>query len=336
MYLIMVVCISVILASLAWQAANDVLSLNKEPVTAEVTVREGFTVDQVATDLKAAGIIEYPSLFKLFLGFGDGEKSFDPGTYTLSSSLDYRAIVTNLRQERNVWEDVDVTIPEGKTLLQTFQILEENKVSTVEELLEAAKNYEFNFDFLNPDRMGDENRLEGFLFPDTYTFYVDSDPSAAIRKFLNNYENRITNEMVTMAAQRGYTMDEILVIASMIEMEAASDSERPIIASVIYNRLNSSDFPRLQIDATVQYALGERKEKLSNDDLQVDSPYNTYLYEGLPPGPIANPGMASIRAALNPEGTNYYFYALNKDGAHEFFSSYSAFENFVNSADYGG
>lgn len=336
MYFLVVVCISIALAAVGWQAANDVLSLNKELVTAEITVKEGFTIDEVADDLKAGGIIEYPFLFKIFSNFSTAEEKITPGTYTLSSHLDYRAIVTNLQETSGPLKTVEVTIPEGKTMMQTFQILEENGVCKVDKLLECSMNYEFDYDFLNPDKLGTEKRLEGFLFPDTYEFYVDSDPEDAIEKFLDNFEYRVKEHMYLKAEEMGYTFDEIMIIASMIEMEAASDSERTTIASVIYNRLNSYDFPRLQIDATVQYALGERKESLSYDDLQVDNPYNTYVYEGLPPGPISNPGITSIGAALNPENTNYYYYALSTDGTHKFFTYYSSFQEFVNSSDYGG
>ena len=119
-------------------------------------------------------------------------------------------------------------------------------------------------------------------------------------------------------------------------MEAANDEERPNIASVIYNRLSSSDYPFLQIDATIQYILPERKDRLTYDDLLIDDPYNTYLYKGLTPGPIASPGLASIKAALEPAETEYYFYALNKSGAHSFFEDYYSFEAFVNSEDFGG
>ncbi len=336
MYFIVVVCISVALAAIGWQAANDVLSLDKELVSAEITVDENFTIEDVAEQLKEKGIIEYPFLFKIFAGFSSEDKKITPGTYTLSSHLDYRAIITNLRETSGPLKTVEVTIPEGKTMMQTFQILEDNGVCKVDELLECSMNYEFDFDFLSPEKLGTEKRLEGFLFPDTYEFYVDSDPEDAIRKFLNNFEYRVKEHMFLKAEEMGYTFDEIMTIASMIEMEAASDSERTTIASVIYNRLNSSDFPYLQIDATVQYALGERKEQLSNDDLQVDDPYNTYLYEGLPPGPISNPGITSIGAALNPENTNYYFYALSTSGTHKFFTYYSSFQEFVNSSEYGG
>ena len=336
MYFLVVVCISVALASVGWLAANDVLSLNKELVTAEITVQEDFTMEEIAQQLEDKGIIEYSFLFEIFSKLSTAEEKITPGTYTLSSHLDYRAIVTNLKEVEGPLKTVKVTIPEGRNMMETFQLLEENGVCDVDVLLECASNYEFDYEFLNPDKLGTEKRLEGFLFPDTYEFYVDSDPEDAIEKFLDNFERRVKEHMYLKAEEMGYTFDEIMTIASMIEMEAATDSERTTISSVIYNRLKSYDFPRLQIDATVQYALGEHKDSLSYEDLQVDSPYNTYLYEGLPPGPISNPGIVSIGAALNPESTNYYYYALSTDGTHKFFTYYSSFQEFVNSSEYGG
>jgi len=336
MYFFVVVCISIALASVGWLAANDVLSLNKELVTAEITVNEDFTIEEIAQQLEDKGIIEYSFLFEIFSKFSTAEEKITPGTYTLSSHLDYRAIVTNLKETSGPLKTVEVTIPEGRNMMETFQLLEDNGVCDVDILLECAAGYEFDYDFLDPDKQGNEKRLEGYLFPDTYEFYVDSDPEDAIEKFLDNFERRVKEHMYLRAEEMGYTFDEIMTIASMIEMEAASDSERTTVSSVIYNRLKSYDFPRLQIDATVQYALGEHKDSLSYDDLQVDSPYNTYLYEGLPPGPISNPGITSIGAALNPEDTNYYYYALSTDGTHRFFTYYSSFQEFVNSSEYGG
>lgn len=336
MYFIVVVCVSALLAGVGWLAANDVLSLNKELVTAEIVVDEDFTIEGIAQQLEEKGIIEYPFLFKIFSSFSSAAEKITPGTYELSSRLDYRAIVTNLHETSGSLKTVEVTIPEGRNMMQTFKILEDNGVCSVEKLLECAMNYEFDYDFLDPEKLGTEKRLEGYLFPDTYEFYINSTPEAAISKFLSNFNHRVKDYMYLKAEEMGYSFDEIITIASMIEMEAASDSERTTIASIIYNRLNSSDFQRLQIDATVQYALGEHKDKLTYDDLNVDSPYNTYLYEGLPPGPISNPGITSIGAALNPDNTNYYYYALATDGTHRFFTYYSSFTEFVNSSEYGG
>lgn len=340
MYFLFVICVSVALACFAWLAADDMLSLNKEYLEAEVYVGSDMSVDQVATELQTKGLIRYRRLFALFGKLFHADEKIEPGTYNLSTKLDYRALIQNMHHYTG-WTGeelatVKVTIPEGKTVMETFQILAEHGVCPYETLMECAATEVFDYSFLADIPKGDATRLEGYLFPDTYEFYADSSPKTAICRFLDNFGVRIGDRVVEQAAAQGYTLRQILTVASLIEKEAGDDLERATIASVIYNRLQSTSYPYLQIDATIQYAMGEHKEHLTNEDLQVDSPYNTYLYPGLPPGPIANPGLASIRAALNPESTGYYFYALNKNGKHEFFSSYSAFERFINSSNFGG
>ncbi len=339
MYFGFVICVSAILASLAWLAADDVLSLNKDFKEAQIYVGEEQSIEQVSAELYNKGIIKYRRLFELIAKFTNAETKIDPGVYTISTKLDYNAMIHAMRQVDSVPEErptVTVMIPEGKTLKQTFQILAEHGVCPYETLLECAANHEFKYSFLSDIPYGDDNRLEGYLFPDTYEFFASSDPEDAIDKFLSNFDSKMNADLRQKVEDSGYSLREILTVASLIEMEAGSDSERATIASVIYNRLSSSYYPYLQIDAAIQYALGEHKETLTNADLEIDSPYNTYKYTGLPPGPISNPGMASIRAALSPESTGYYFYALNKSGTHNFFSSMSQFENFVNSSEFGG
>ncbi len=339
MYFGFVVCVSIILASVGWLAADDVLSLNKEYVEAEVYVGESVDMKQVSDELYNKGLIKYRQLFRIFAKLMKAETKIEPGVYKLSTKLDYNAMVHAMHQREDTPTEratVMVLIPEGKTLKQTFQILAEHGVCPYETLLECAANYEFKYDFLEDLPYGEETRLEGYLFPDTYEFYASSKPEEAIGKFLSNFNAKVTAEMRQQAADMGYTLQEMLTIASLVEMEAGKDTERATIASVIYNRLNSSYYPYLQIDATIQYALEERKESLTNQDLEIDSPYNTYKYTGLPPGPIANPGLASIRAALEPESTGYYFYALNKNGSHNFFATMDQFNSFVNSSEFGG
>lgn len=339
MYFGFVVCVSLALASIAWLAADDVLSLNKEEMEAQVYVGEDTDLDAVASELYGKGLIKYKSLFKLFGKLTHAEEKVEPGIYTLSTKLDYNAMIHTMHQDDVSFEERDtvtVTIPEGKTVKQTFQILAEHGVCAYETLLDCAANHEFKYGFLMELPYGEANRLEGYLFPDTYQFYASSTPEEAIDKFLSNFNNKVTDEMMMEAENLGYSFHEIVTIASLIEMEAGNDTERNTISSVIHNRLNSSYYPYLQIDATIQYALEERKEKLLDEDLAVDSPYNTYKYTGLPPGPIANPGLSSLRAALAPENTGYYFYALNQNGVHNFFTNLSDFNYFINSSDFGG
>ena len=355
MYCVFVVSISVILACLAWMAASDVLALNKVSIETEVTLGDDlFTaetveytddegnvktktvtyadIDAVAQILKDNGLIEYKPLFKFYCTISHASNKIASGTYALSTDYDYRALVKKMNQYSGAAVTVEVTFPEGFTMEQIFERLDENKVASVESLEAAAKDFAFNFSFLNPDEIGQANRLEGYLFPDTYEFFAYMEPSSAIAKFLDNFGRRVNDDMRAQAANMGRSLDEIMIIASLIEKEAANDAERGKVASVIYNRLNS-DMP-LQIDASIVYATG--KERIDPEDLQIDSPYNTYTNKGLPAGPICNPGLASIKAALYPESTNYYFYALDTaTGSHRFFNDYNSHAAFVATQNYG-
>ena len=359
MYFAFVVSLSVILAALGWMAAMDVLALNKQELTAVITLPDEIfsevevditdaegnvtgtetelaaDIDDVADVLKSAGLIEYKPLFKLFCRVSNAATDIDPGTYELNTTYDYNALVLRMREAAAIQVTVEIMFPEGITMDEIFTRLEEEGVSTREELYDAAANYVFNYSFLEWSELGDVQRMEGYLFPDTYQFYQDEQASSVINKFLQNFNTRITTDMLNQADNRGMELHDVITVASMIESEAANDEERPLIASVIYNRLNAG-MP-LQIDATVMYALGEHKAYLTVEDTQVDSPYNTYLNPGLPVGPISNPGLASVNAALNPGDTDYMYYALDTEsGTHRFFSSYEEFEAFTATQDYSG
>jgi UPF0755 protein len=316
-----------------WLAATDVLGLGKEDSVVQVTIPEGYKIGDVADILHENGLIRYEFLFKIYADFSDAQDKIKDGTYALNTNYDYRALVNGMTSKGGNRVEINVTIPEGFTLAQIFKLFDTNEVCTEDELWDAAANYAFEYDFLDSATLGDKHRLEGFLFPDTYTFYVGDSPTRAISKMLDNFEAKFTEEFVNRTGELGYSIQQIITIASMIEKEAGSDAERDTISSVIYNRLNSSYFPHLQIDATIHYVIAETGEDFSVD---VDSPYNTYQAEGLPPGPIANPGIASIRAALYPKETSYYYYALNKQGTHEFFKDGDSHSAFVNSDEYGG
>ena len=227
-------------------------------------------------------------------------------------------------------------LPEGYNMDQIFEKLEKEGVCSREDLYEAAAQTEFSYAFLEDMETGDAYRLEGYLFPDTYYFYQGMQAASAINKFLSNFHYRITDEMWQRTKALNLSFREMLTVASLIEKEAADDDERSLIASVIYNRL-ASGMP-LQIDATVIYALrDEGYTRLTTELIQsTDSPYNTYLYTGLTPGPICSPGMASIQAALDPASTGYYYYALDvESGTHRFFTNLDDHEAFVATQDYG-
>lgn len=318
-WLLCVIGISAALAGFGWLAADDVLSLTSDDSEATVVVLETDEVSDVAEKLGEAGMIKHPWLFE-FVGklMFEAEERIAPGVYEVNDLMDYRALINAMRTNSAYRATVDVTIPEGYTVEQILQRLADNGVNTYENLADTAANYDFEYTFLEDRPLGDVNRLEGYLFPNTHTFYIGESPVNVLNRLLNDFSAKFDEELRADAEELGYSMHEVLTIASLIEKEAASRAEMPVISSVIHNRLNNWDSPKLQIDATIQYVLEERKEFLSNADLEIDSPYNTYQNEGLPPGPICNPGLASIKAALAPEETNYYFYALTEDGTHAF------------------
>ena len=237
----------------------------------------------------------------------------------------------------SIAKKVKVTIPEGYTVQQILALLASKGVNTEEALTEAAKTASFTYDFIKDT--GELSRLEGYLFPDTYEFYLNEKPASAIKRLLDNFNRKMTEERMQAVEESGYSLKEIITIASLIEKET-DGTDHAKIASVIYNRLNDSGshgtYKMLNIDAALLYALPDHEGALTNADKKVDSPYNLYTHAGLPPTPIANPGIASIDAALHPETTDYYYYALGKDGKHHFSTTLSEHNAFLASGDYGG
>lgn len=350
LYMLVVLLISAVLAVMVWFAADDVLALTKSDNVVPIVISEGDNLEDVAQNLKDHGLIRYKFLFKLYGKISHAEEKFSTGTFELNQQFDYHALVNGLAAASETRKTVTLTFPEGYTCDQIFAMLADNDVCTRADLEDTAANYDFEYEFLASRPYGARNRLEGFLFPDTYDFYVDDDAVRVINKFLSNFEGHLSDELLgavselnadirqRMTEEGTFTQEEIdgaemdiykvLTVASLIEKEAGSDQERSLIASVIYNRLTTHVHELLQIDASVEYALGEHKEQLTANDLAVDNPYNTYKYKGLPPGPIANPGLSSIMAALYPEDTDFFFYAL--DGrSHRFFETHMQQQEFL-------
>lgn len=359
MYATFILCISVALACFAWMAACDVLALNKGDTKMSIVLSDEYFTEEevdifdddgnkVGTEtmlladisavsqlLRDSGIIEYPWLFKIFAQVSNADKKIDPGTYELSTRYDYRALVKNLQKATAAKEIREgVTFPEGYTMDQIFNKLEAEGVCSVADLYEAAANYHYDFSFLDDSTLGDARRLEGFIFPNTYDFYVGESASSVISKFLNTFHKQLYADMYQLCDNLGITFYDAVKIASMIEKEAANDEERAVIASVIFNRLRVG--MTLGIDATILYEHPEHVGvQIPTEILQEDSPYNTHIYTGLPPTPICNPGLASLEAALHPASTSYYYYALDTEtGTHKFFHNYNDFQNFINTQDY--
>ncbi len=359
MYATFIICLSVTLACFGWMAACDVLALNKGDTSMTVVVSDELfseeeidvfddegnktgtktvmvaDVNAVAHLLKDSGIIEYPWLFRIFAEVSNADTKIDPGTYELSTRFDYRALVKNLQEAKAVKEiKSGVMFPEGYTMDQIFQKLEAEGICSVEDLYDAAANYHYDFSFLDDSTLGDPRRLEGFIFPNTYDFYVGESASSVISKFLNAFHNQLYADMYQLCDNLGITFREAVIVASMIEKEAANDEERTTISAVIFNRIRAG--MTLGIDATILYEHPEHTGvQIPLSILQEDSPYNTHIYTGLPPTPICNPGLASIEAALHPDSVYYYYYALDTaTGVHRFFYNANEFNAFVETQDY--
>ena len=361
-WLLLILAIGVTAGRFLWVCAADVLAFGREEKLVNISITTDDTMETIADKLYKAGLVEYPELFLLYADLTDAQEKITTGSFTLNTVYDYHALVNQMSPRsgnRVVIEDV--LIPEGYNCQQIFALLETKGICKAADLEAWAANGELDdYWFLEGVQRGDKYCLEGFLFPDTYDFYENSTPKAALEKMLDGFDYRFSDELYAMLPVLNERLTEIMrkngkddayiqenlldlreliTVASLIEEETASAAESHTIASVIYNRLyNWGSSPRLlNIDAAIFYALGAHKSALTSEDLQIDSPYNTYRYEGLVPGPISNPGLDSIRAALDPEATSYYYYVLNPAvGTHDFSKTLAEHEKKVNKYLRGG
>ena len=346
-----IVFIGVGLGKFVWNCAADVLALGRPNSQVVITVSEEDDLESIAEKLQTTGLIKYRSLFILYGQISGAEKTIRTGTFKLNTQFDYHALVGAMSSNQRR-ETTNVTIPEGYTCAQIFRLLESKGVSTVAKLEAASMSSQLGgYWFLEGVERDSANCLEGFLFPDTYTFYLDHDPVGVLQKFLNNFSNRFNERMrikldtlnMTLAdmmranglseeyiAAHQMTVRDVVIVASLIERETSSNPESYNIASVIYNRLtNPNQFPCLQIDAALIYYTG--RSEITKEDLITDHPYNTYTRPGLTiAGPISNPGAYSLDAALDPAETEYHYYALNPStGAHQFSKTLKEHEDFL-------
>lgn len=323
-YVIAVVGASLVISLAAIFTANDVFAFVKDNAMQQFYVSENTKLADLAKDLDKQGIINYGTVFKAYLAVkGNSADDVLAGEYQLNPSMDYGQIIDKLTNSSSS-DTLQITIPEGYSVAQVRQLLLDNHVCTADALDKVLNQYPFKHDFLQDEKPVEEGWLEGYLFPDTYEIYKGNGSVVdTVNKMLNNFASRYGSEITDGANELGRSMHDIVTVASLVEREAQRDDERARIAGVIYNRLNnSSEFPYLQVDASVLYGLGRTSGKLTDEDLKSDSPYNLYTTEGLPPGPICNPGYASLYAASHPESHDYYYYVAMPDGSHLFASSY--------------
>lgn len=289
---------------------------NKDIIS--IVVPRGANLSTVAEDLYENGVIRSRLWFR-YMG-QDIAMNIKPGEYEIEAGLeidDIYEIIQRGEQE----EQFEITFPEGYILYQFAQRIEESGLATAGEFIEASNEY-FQLKGYTFETSNLYFNMEGYLFPDTYFFTKKQTMEEVLDKLVSTMENVFTDEYKARAEELGLDLHEVLTLASLIEREAYNDSERAAISGVIHNRLEIDMI--LQIDATVIYGLGEGKEHMSRvlyADLEEDNPYNTYIYPGLPPGPIASPGRKSIEAALYPEDHDYFYYVMGDDG-HVFSKTY--------------
>ena len=292
-----------------------------EPVSPEqssslvlVDVPKGSSTTSVASLLKEQGLIKNATIFKLYFRLKDLDGKLKPGEYTLNSGMSVPQIADKLIQGSVVY--YSFTVPEGYNTKQIADVLEKKGYIDREKFMKEVSNGKFEYDFLKGIPASPQ-RLEGYLFPDTYKITKDTNEQQIIEMMLARFDSEISPDFKEKAKSLGLSLHEAVTLASVIEREAVKDGERSRVSAVFHNRLKKG--MKLESCATIQYALGEQKTRLLYKDLQIESPYNTYKYTNLPPGPIASPGGPSLEAAVDPEkNVDYLFFVVSENGKHVF------------------
>lgn len=310
--------------------------LNPEGAPVAFVVRQGETAGEIAANLEQAGLVSDAALFRWLVRYYDLGSRLEAGEYQLSPSMSMVEIAERLQDGR--LQETTITIPEGWRLEEIAAYLSAKGIADEVEFLVLARSGDFDFDFLRDLPPGAP--LEGYLFPDTYRIGPSFGARDVVTLMLSNFGTRFTPEMRARADALGMSIHEVLTLASIVEREAVIPDERPVIAAVYLNRLEAVMY--LGADPTLQYALGLDQDTgkwwrtLTLEDYQsVDSPYNTYTHLGLPPGPICNPGLASMQAVLYPADVDYLYFLRNDlagDGSHVF--SHTFEEHLANQAKY--
>lgn len=321
--LIAVICVAVIIVA---GAVFYITGLGKaldsnDTQTVSVIISSGSSTGQIGQILEEEGIISSADKFKIWSRIKGYDSRYKAGTYTLSPSMDFQEIADIIVSGKVT--TVNFTIPEGYTIYQTASAIAAKGLGDYDTLVSLIEAGDFEYDFLK-DAQNNKNKLEGYLFPNTYTVDKGMNEEQIIKVMLDQFEKQPYK--VYAESGSSYSLNDIITVASIIERECKVDEERPLVASVIYNRL-AKGMP-LQMCSTVQYVLGKQKEVLTYADTRIESPYNTYTNTGLPPGPICSPGLAAIKAALNPADTDYLYFVLSEklDGTSNFSSDYAQFE----------
>ncbi|MCQ2354730.1 MAG: endolytic transglycosylase MltG [Clostridia bacterium] len=322
-YIVLIVVISGALAYFTISFANDVFAFVKSDEEMEVVIPDNATSAELAEILHDAGVIKYPSVFKIYAKLKGIDKNrafnFVAGTYTVNGMMNYDELFLAFI-EKNTISTFRLTIPEGYTCDEIIELFMSKGIGTKEGWIYAINEYEYEgFDFIKDIKWGDNGRyyrLEGYLFPDTYDFYTDQPEYYYLRRMLVRFNDIMDEKILTRVNELGISLDDALILASLIEEEAYYKYDFDQVSSVLWNRLKSgTKLPKLECDSTIWYALAhkgitreDRPQGLTKSDLEMPDPYNSYVVDGLIPGPICNPGYESISCALAPAETAFYYF----------------------------
>lgn len=320
LYIAVVFLVSCLCAYFIIVVANDVFAFVKDSAQIEVLIPEYATLDQISEELHEKNVIKYPKIFVLYTMIrGNDPGEYKSGVFTVSPTQNYdELLATFVKRKTTTMTEISVTIPEGYTIDDMIELfVEEKGMGTREGFIDAIQNGEYDYWFIKDLKDLDPNRkyrLEGYLYPDTYYFYKEWPEEKIINKMLSNFYSKFDIKYKQECEKAGVTVDYIVNLASIIQMEAKYTQDYTLVSQVIHNRLSSAYYMyRLDCDATIQYILDERVEDMTHEHTQIDNPYNTYKNSGLPPGPISNPTLKAIRAALYPEQTQYKYYFFVSD-----------------------
>lgn len=342
-FFIVVIVVSMALSIYAVFCMNDVLAITKTKSSVTVSLQEEVDSTSDAIDILAdKGLIKCKNFCKLFAKYREAYVGgpYQPGVYYLNGKMGLEGMLMTLQGDSSTSETVTLMFPEGSTLPEIVDKLVENDVCDRTALLSVINSTDFSYSLVSDLKAKEEvpYRLEGYLFPDTYEFYVGENASSVIKKFLANGDAKITDEDRKKAEKLGYSMYEIITIASIIQKEAGSDEQMKTISSVIHNRLSDkTNFPSIGCQSTSDYITNFVGPSLSSTSAHTADYYLNYYSTdvtstvvGLPAGPICNPGMAAIEAALNPEDTSYYYFFHDTKGNLYTAKTYSEFKEKIN------
>ncbi len=283
----------------------------------EIVIPEGAGAGSVISMLKEEGLIKSELIMKAVIKLSDSASKIRSGSTEISSKMGYFEIKDKLLSANS---NVKITIPEGYEIDSIVKLFEENLGIPAEEFFREIESGEFDYDFINDNLPDGKYRLEGYIFPETYFFDKNMTAHQVIDTCLKQFDNVYTPEMKKQTEKMGFTVHEIVTLAAIIEKEGSTDLDK--ISSVFHNRLKSDNFSYLESCATVIYVTKQPKDRLTYADINVNSPYNTYINKGLPPGPIASPGEQALTAAIYPADTDYFYFSATDSGKNTFSKTY--------------